>query len=73
MCARGAIVDEQALVEALQKGRIRGAVLDVFTMKLLPSTSPLYDLEKVLISAHSADIEQDSKAKRRGIICSKLQ
>jgi phosphoglycerate dehydrogenase-like enzyme len=52
--ARGAIVDERALVQALQEGWIGGAGLDVFEQEPLPSSSPLWDLETVLISPHVA-------------------
>lgn len=39
--ARGAIVDEPALITALQNGRIGGACLDIFAQEFLPSDSPL--------------------------------
>ena len=52
---RGNAVDEGALVEALRERRIRGAALDVFETEPLPSGHPLYTLDNVLISAHSAD------------------
>jgi phosphoglycerate dehydrogenase-like enzyme len=52
--ARGSVVDEPALVAALQAGRIKGAALDVFAQEPLPLTSPLWDLPNVLVSPHSA-------------------
>ncbi len=52
---RGPIVDEAALVEALEAGRIRGAALDVFEVEPLPAASPLYRLDNVLVSPHTAD------------------
>jgi phosphoglycerate dehydrogenase-like enzyme len=52
--ARGAIVDEAALVQALRQGWIAGAGLDVFEQEPLPATSPLWNLENVLISPHVA-------------------
>jgi phosphoglycerate dehydrogenase-like enzyme len=52
---RGPIVDEEALVAALEQGRIRGAALDVFTTEPLPAGHPLYGLENVLLSPHCAD------------------
>jgi phosphoglycerate dehydrogenase-like enzyme len=52
---RGAVVDEAALIAALQEKRIRGAALDVFTTEPLPKDSPLWNLENVLISPHCAD------------------
>jgi phosphoglycerate dehydrogenase-like enzyme len=50
--ARGAIVDEKALLRALQEGWIGGAGLDVFEQEPLPADSPLWNLENVLISPH---------------------
>ncbi len=52
--ARGAIVDEAALVRALREGWIGGAGLDVFEQEPLPADSPLWTLENVLLSPHVA-------------------
>ena len=52
--ARGPIVDEAALVRALQEGWIAGAGLDVFEEEPLPDHSPLWDMESALISPHVA-------------------
>ena len=57
---RGAAVDEDALVDVLSKGQIRGAALDVFKEEPLPSSSPLWALgDKILITAHNADLTED--------------
>lgn len=54
---RGALVDEQALVEALQGGTIAAASLDVFEQEPLPRDSPLWEIGDVRISAHmSGDV-----------------
>lgn len=53
--ARGSIVDESALIEALQKGWIAGAALDVFEKEPLLPDSPLRDLDKVLLAPHNAN------------------
>jgi phosphoglycerate dehydrogenase-like enzyme len=56
---RGAIIDETALIRALENGRIRGAALDVFAIEPLPGNHPFYRLENVLLSPHTADHIQD--------------
>lgn len=52
---RGAVVDEAAVVEAVENCRISGAALDVFEEEPLPESSPLWEMENVIISPHSAD------------------
>jgi D-3-phosphoglycerate dehydrogenase len=52
--ARGALVDEAAMIEALQSGQIRHAALDVFNIEPLPADHPLTRLPNVTLSAHSA-------------------
>ncbi len=52
---RGPVIDEPALVEALEGKRIRGAALDVFNTEPLPADHPFWRLDNVLISPHSAD------------------
>jgi D-3-phosphoglycerate dehydrogenase / 2-oxoglutarate reductase len=52
--ARGAIVDEAAMIDALKSGHIRHAGLDVFNIEPLPADHPLTQLPNVTLSAHSA-------------------
>ena len=52
--ARGALVDEAAMIAALQDGRLRHAALDVFDTEPLPAGHALTTLENVTLSAHSA-------------------
>jgi phosphoglycerate dehydrogenase-like enzyme len=52
--ARGSIVDETALIRALQEGWIAGAGLDVFEQEPLPPDSPLWELENAMLSPHVA-------------------
>jgi phosphoglycerate dehydrogenase-like enzyme len=56
---RGPVIDEAALIRALEAGRIRGAALDVFEVEPLPADSPLYKLRNVLLSPHCADHTAD--------------
>ncbi|MCT1601929.1 D-2-hydroxyacid dehydrogenase, partial [Kocuria sp. p3-SID1433] len=54
---RGALVDEPALIEALQQGQIAAASLDVVSQEPLPRDSPLWDMDEVHLSAHmSGDV-----------------
>ena len=53
--ARGPIVHQEALIEALQKGSLRGAALDVFEEEPLPADSPLLRMDQVLLAPHNAN------------------
>lgn len=53
--ARGAVVDQAALVKALQTGQIAGAALDVFEDEPLPDESPLRSMDQVLLAPHNAN------------------
>jgi D-3-phosphoglycerate dehydrogenase len=60
--ARGPIVDEAALVDALRSGRLAGAALDVYEAEPLADRSPLRSLENVFLSPHMAGITVESEA-----------
>ncbi len=53
--ARGPVVEERALIAALQSGRLGGAALDVFEQEPLPADSPLRRMDNVLLAAHNAN------------------
>jgi len=56
---RGPVIDEAALVRALQNRRLAGAALDVFEEEPLPENSPLWGMDNVLISPHCTDRTQN--------------
>lgn len=59
--ARGLLVDERALVDALTSGHLRGAGLDVFEVEPLPASSPLLTMSNVLLSGHVAGLDVESQ------------
>ena len=56
---RGVVVDEDALIDAMESGHISGASLDVFKTEPLPSESRLWKLDNLLLTAHNADMTAD--------------
>ncbi len=58
--SRGHLLDEQALVNALREGRIRGAALDVFQTEPLPVNHPLRSLENVVLTPHMGYVSEQS-------------
>lgn len=61
--SRGLVVKEDELAQALREGKLAGAALDVFRMEPLPTESPLWDLENVIITPHVAGIPVADAAK----------
>jgi phosphoglycerate dehydrogenase-like enzyme len=61
--ARGPIIDEAALCEALDAGRLRGAALDVFSVEPLPMDSPLRGRPNVLLSPHLAGSTNEARGR----------
>jgi phosphoglycerate dehydrogenase-like enzyme len=71
---RGKVVEEVALVEALQDGRLSGAALDVFEVEPLPQESPLWEMENVIISAHTTDVVPELiNAAQADLFCENLR
>jgi D-3-phosphoglycerate dehydrogenase len=61
--ARGAVVDETALIECLQARKIAGAGLDVFGQEPLPADHPLTALDNVILSPHAGALTKECVAK----------
>ena len=71
--SRGRVVDEAAMTEALRSGRLSGACLDVFEVEPLPADSPLWDLDNVLLSPHSASTVVSENAALTELFCDNLR
>jgi len=71
--ARGAIVDEAALIRALEEKWIAGAGLDVFTREPLPPESPLYALPNVIFSPHISGDIPDYESRATEVFCENLR
>ena len=61
--ARGPIVDQAALIEALRSGRLGGAALDVYEVEPLPADSPLRSLDNVFLSPHAGGATEQARAR----------
>lgn len=66
--ARGAIVDEKALINNLQSGKVAAAALDVFEEEPLPESSPLWSMDNVIITPHNSWISELRNERRFDLI-----
>ena len=71
--ARGAIIDEKALVKALKEGWIAGAALDVYEKEPLPKDSPLYELKNVYLTPHIAGSSDERRHTIFGVIVEEFE
>jgi phosphoglycerate dehydrogenase-like enzyme len=71
--ARGAVVDERALIEALAEGRIAGAGLDVFETEPLPPGHPLTRLENVVMTSHRAIMSHNAVSRAFEMVVEALE
>jgi glyoxylate/hydroxypyruvate reductase A len=70
---RGELLDEDALVAALQSGHLGGAALDVFVVEPLPADNPLWDLPNVIVTPHSAGTTDLSAQRAADIFADNLR
>jgi phosphoglycerate dehydrogenase-like enzyme len=71
--ARGGVVDEPALIKALEAGTIAGAALDVFSEEPLPSTNPLWKTKNVTIFPHLGGYSQGYEDRAMPTIAGNMQ
>ena len=71
--ARGGVIDEQALADALKNGRIAGAGLDVLTAEPMAKDCPLADIENCIITPHIAWAAYESRVRLIGIVVDNLR
>lgn len=69
---RGSVVDQDALVAMLADGRLAGAVLDVFTNEPLPAEHPLWTMENVVLSPHTAALSVHENRRIVDLFCDNL-
>lgn len=70
---RGTVIDEPALIKALQDGRVGFAALDVTAVEPLPAESPLWDLPNVLLSPHTAALDAREEERIADQFCDNLR
>lgn len=71
--ARGSIIKESALIEALRKGNIHGVALDVFEEEPLPAESPLWEMSNAIITPHNSWVSEMRTERRYSIIYENLR
>jgi D-2-hydroxyacid dehydrogenase (NADP+) len=70
---RGPVVDEAGLVRALKEGKLKGAALDVFEKEPLPPDSPLWEMENVVITPHTAGKSEENRRRSLTILIENLR
>jgi phosphoglycerate dehydrogenase-like enzyme len=70
---RGALVDEAALIVALESGHLGGAYLDVFETEPLPPESPLWTMPNVLVCPHSGSTSDRENERITDLFCENLR
>lgn len=71
--ARGALIDEKALIRCLKEKKLRGAALDVFETEPLPEESELWEMPGVIISPHNSFVGDQIRERMFDLICENLK
>jgi phosphoglycerate dehydrogenase-like enzyme len=71
--ARGGLIDEAALLEALRRGHLAGAALDVFEREPMPRSHPLYELPNVVLTPHISAGTRDALATKMGALFANVE
>lgn len=71
--ARGGVVDESALIDALSEGHLGGAGLDVFAEEPLPADSPLWDFPNVIVTPHVAASSERYMDRVEDLVCDNMR
>jgi phosphoglycerate dehydrogenase-like enzyme len=71
--ARGGLIDEAALVEALRSGHLAGAALDVFEQEPMPAAHPLYELRNVVLTPHISAGTRDALATKMSALFANVE
>jgi D-3-phosphoglycerate dehydrogenase len=61
--ARGGVLDESALLDAIRSGHLAGAALDVYAIEPLPADSPLRSEDRILLSPHAAGATREAQGR----------
>lgn len=71
--ARGGLIDEAALIHALETGKLSGAALDVFETEPLPAGHKLWNTENLIVSPHNSFVSERNHSRMMGIVFENLK
>ena len=71
-CARGTLIDDQALIEAIRSGKVAQAALDVYSKEPLPQESPLLELDEIICTPHLGASTEEAQEKVAVAICDQI-